>query len=129
MHETNGHTISTRTKKFFSIYLDTISSTELQLSATPKLITSYFTKNDKILQIAGCRRIQVQPTAISRRREGAPRGRIMASSGRPVKRLHPEPDCAVQNKRGKKNNINRRQNLRRNELKNQANHFKQGRGH
>ena len=119
-------------KKFFSIYLDTVSSTEPQLSATPKLsslLHTYFTKNDKRLQIAGCRRIQVQPTAISRRREGAPRGSKMASSGRPVKRLHPEPDCAVQSKRGKKDHIKRRQNLRQNELKNQANHFKHGRGH
>ena len=61
--------------------------------------------------------------------EGAPRGSKMACSGRPVKRLHPEPDSAVQSKRGKKDHIKRRQNLRRNELKNQANHFKHGRGH
>ena len=37
-------------KKFFSIYLDTVCSTEPQLSATPKLsslLHTYFTKNDK----------------------------------------------------------------------------------
>ena len=49
--------------------------------------------------------------------------------GRPVKRLHLEPDCAVQNKCGKKDHVKRKQNLRKNELKNQANQFKHGRGH
>ena len=53
----------------------------------------------------------------------------MATGGRPVKKLHPEPDCAVQNKRGKKDHVKRKQNLRKNELKNQANQFKHGRGH
>ena len=53
----------------------------------------------------------------------------MATGGRPVKRLHPEPDCTVQNKRGKKDHVKRKQNLRKNELKNQGNQFKHGRGH
>ena len=29
----------------------------------------------------------------------------MAMGGRPVKRLHPEPDCAVQNKCGNKDHV------------------------
>ena len=37
----------------------------------------------------------------------------MATGGRPVKRLHLEPDCAVQNKRGKKDHVKRKQNLTR----------------
>ena len=62
-------------KKFFSIYLDTVSSTEPQFSATPKLITYLlYKKNDKRLQLAGCCRIHVQPTAMSQWRKGAPRG-------------------------------------------------------
>ena len=79
-------------KKIFSIYLDTVSSTEPKLSATPKLsrlLHTYFIY-DKRPQIAGCRRIHVQLTAISQRQEGTPRGSKMASSGRPVKWLHPD---------------------------------------
>ena len=72
-------------KKFFIIYLDTVSSTEPELSATPKLsILTLQQKNDKRLQLAGCRRIYIQSTAISRRRDGIPRGSKMFSSGRPV---------------------------------------------
>ena len=119
-------------QKFFTIYLDTVSGTEPELSATPKLsslLHTYFLKSSELVPVAGSRRINVQPTAISRRRDGAPRGNKMATGGRPVKRLHPEPDCAVQNKRGKKDHVKRKQNLRKNELKNQANQFKHGRGH
>ncbi len=119
-------------KKFFSIYMETISATEPTTSATPKLsslLHTYFSKADKRVQTAGSRRINVQPTAISRRRDGIARGSNMAPSGRPVKRSHPDPDCNVQNKRGRKEHTKRKQNLRQNELKNQANHFKHGRGH
>ena len=107
-------------KKFFSVYLDTVSDTEPELSATPKLsrlLHTYFTKNDKDFTCTGCRRIPVQPTAMSRRREGAPRGSKMATSGRPPKRVNPQPDCAVQTKRGRKEHVKRRQNLRQNEQK------------
>ena len=82
-----------RLKKFFSIYLDTVSSTEPQLSVTPKLsslLHTYFYFNDKRLQLDYCCRIHVQLTAISQRREGTPRGCKSASSGRPAKRLHPD---------------------------------------
>ena len=41
----------------------------------------------------------------------------MATGGRPVKRLHPEPDCAVQKKRGKKDHVKRKQNLRKKRTK------------
>ena len=77
----------------FSIYLDAVSSTETQLSATPKLsslLHTYYLKNHKKLQLVSCCRIHVHPTAISQRREGTPRGSKMASSGRPVKQLHPD---------------------------------------
>ena len=119
-------------KKFFSTYLETVSGSEPELSATPKLsslLHTYFRKYDKTAPIAGSRRISVQPTAISRRREGAPRGTKLASSGRPVKRPHAEPDCAVQNKRGRKDHTKRKQHLKQNETKNRANCFKHGRGH
>ncbi len=37
---------------------------------------------------------------------------------------HPQSDCAVQQKRGRKEHIKRKHNLRKNELNNQANQFK-----
>ena len=73
---------------FFSIYLDTVSNNEPQLLATPKLsnlLHTYFTKNDKRLQLAGCHRIHIQLTTISRWREAVPCDSKMANSGRPVK--------------------------------------------
>ena len=60
-------------KKFFSVYLDTVSNTEPEVSAAPKLITllhTYFSKFETKLICAGSRRIHVQPTAVARQREG-----------------------------------------------------------
>lgn len=119
-------------KRFFSTYMDTVSATEPTTSATPKLsslLHTYFSGGKNPIQTAGSRRIHVQPTAISRRREGISRGSNMAPSGRPVKRTHPESDANIQVKRGRKDHTKRKQNLRQNERKNQANHFKHGRGH
>ena len=102
------------------------------LSATPKLsslLHTYFKKSSELVPVAGSRRINVQPTAMSRHRDGAPRGNMMATGGRPVKRLHPEPDVLYKINVAKKDHVKRKQNLRKNELKNQANQFKHGRGH
>ena len=73
--------------------------------------------------------MHVQPTAISRRRKGITKGSHMAPSGRPCKRYLEHPDENTQSKRGRKQHTKRKQSLRQNELKNQANHFKHGRGH
>lgn len=119
-------------KKFFTVYMDTIDKTEPATSATPKLsslLHTYFSKSSSIAHVAGSRHMHVQPTAISRRREGVTRGNQMAPSGRPRKRLNDEADCNVQHKRGRAEHTKRKQNLKLNETKNQANHFKHGRGH
>ena len=73
--------------------------------------------------------MHVQPTAISRRREGVTKGSKMAPSGRPPKRPLTECDINVQTKRGRPDHVKRKQNLRSNELNNQANHHRRGRGH
>ena len=73
--------------------------------------------------------MHVQPTAISRRRKGITKGSHMAPSGRPCKRHLEHPDESTQTKRGRKEHTKRKQSLRQNELKNQANHFKHGCGH
>lgn len=59
-------------KKFFTIYMDTVTDTEPAVSATPKLTSllhTYFSRSSPT-QVAGTRNIHVQPTAIARRREG-----------------------------------------------------------
>ena len=71
--------------------------------------------------------MHVQPTAISRRREGVTKGSKLAPSGRPPKRPL-DDDPSVQTKRGRLEHVKRKQN-RLNELQNQANHHKHGRGH
>ncbi len=53
----------------------------------------------------------------------------MALSGRPVKQPHPESDCAVPKKCGKKEHVKRKHDLRKNKLNNQANQFQHGIGH
>ena len=120
-------------KKFFTVYMDTVKNTEPAVSATPKLASllhTYFSQSSSsTTQIAGTRRMHVQPTAISRRREGVTKGSKMAPSGRPPKRPLTECDINVQTKRGRPDHVKRKQNLRSNELNNQANHHKHGRGH
>ena len=58
-------------KKFFTVYMDTVKDTEPAVSATPKLsslLHTYFSQpSSSATQVAG---MHVQPTAISRRREG-----------------------------------------------------------
>ncbi len=44
-------------------------------------------------------------------------------SGRPVKRPHPELDCAVQKKCGQKEHVKRKHDLPKNELNNQAQYW------
>ena len=73
--------------------------------------------------------MHVQPTAISRRREGVTKGSTMAPSGRPPKHPLTDRDVNVQIKRGRPDHTKRKQNLRLNELLNQANHHKHGKGH
>ena len=118
-------------KKFFTLCLDTIRNTEPAISATPKLasILHAYSQQSTVTRIAGTRHMHVQPTAISRRREGLTKGSKLALSGRPPKRLLDDDDPSVQTKRGKLDHVKRKQNLRLNELQNQANHHKHGRGH
>lgn len=73
--------------------------------------------------------MHIQPTAISRRRSGVSRGNQMAPSGRPRKRPLDNADCNVQTKRGRGEHVKRKQNLKLNVTKNQANHIKHGSGH
>ena len=86
-------------KKFFSIYLETVESIEPTSSATPKLsslLHTYFSTTEKTLSsVAGTRKMHVQPTAISRRRQGITKGSHMAPSGRPCKRYLEESDKKV----------------------------------
>ena len=73
--------------------------------------------------------MHVQPTAISRRREGVTKGSKVARSGRPPKRPL-DDDPSAQTKRGRLEHVKGKQNLRLHELQNQANpHHKHGRGH
>lgn len=120
-------------KRFFTVYLDTVTNTEPAISATPKLASllhTYFSPQlSTQIHVAGTRRMNVQPTAISRRRDGATKGSKMAPSGRPPKRPLSEMDPNIQIKRGRPDYVKRKQNLRLNELQNQANQHKHGRGH
>jgi hypothetical protein len=119
-------------KKLFVSYLETIHHTEPLVSATPQLASLLHIKQrSSTHDIPGTRFMRVQPTAISRRRSGVNKGSRMAHSGRPRKRPahNLTKDPYIQTKRGKQDNIKRKQNLRQNEVKNQANHFKHGRGH
>ena len=118
-------------RRFFTVYMDTIRNTEPASSATPKLASllhTYLSPQSTVTQVAGTRHMHVQPTAISRRREGVTKGSKLAPSGRPPKRPL-DDDPSVQTKRGRLEHVKRKQNLRLNELQNQANHHKHGRGH
>ena len=118
-------------KKLFTVYLDTVTNTEPAVSATPKLASllhTYFSVQPLQTRVPGTRYMHVQPTAISRRREGVPKGNKMAPSGRPPKRPL-EHDTNVQTKRGRSEYVKRKQNLKLNESQNQANHHKHGCGH
>ena len=117
-------------KNFFTVYMDTVAKTEPTTSATPRLASLLHTYFSPQLssQVAGTRHMKVQPTAISRRRPGISKGSKLASSGRPPKRSLSE-DPNIQTKRGRSDHVKRKQNLRQNELKNQANHHKHGVGH
>ena len=111
--------------------MDTVTNTEPAVSATPKLASllhTYFSPQPSLTQVAGTRRMHMQPTAITRRREGISKGSKMAPSGRPPKRPQ-EHDPSVQAKRGRPDHVKRKQDLRLNEEQNQANSHKHGRGH
>ena len=119
-------------KKFFTVYMETVTNTEPAVSATPilsSLLHTYFSKQPSSIQVAGTRLMHVQPTAISRRRGGVTKGSKMAPSGRPRKRPLSELDPNIQVKRGRSDHVKRKQNLRLNEAQNQANQHKHGRGH
>ena len=119
-------------KKFFSTYMNTVDRIEPNTSGTPQLASllhTYFKTTPPNLKISGTRRMGVQPTALSRRREGIARGSQRAPSGRPPKRSLKDPDCHIQVKRGRQDHTKRKQNLILNERKNQPNHFKHGKGH
>ena len=119
-------------KKFFTVYMETVKSTEPAVSATPKLsslLNIYFSKSPSPTQVAGTRCMHVQPTAVSRRRDGVPKGCKMAPSGRPPKRPLSECDPNIQVKRGRLDHVKRKQNLRLNQERNQSNHHKHGSGH
>lgn len=122
-------------KKFFKVYMETVNQSEPTICATPKLsslLHTYFSKSKSTTNVAGSRHMHVQPTAVSRRREGVTRGNKMATSGRPSKRLRDEveqTDCNVQYKRGRADHTKSKQNLKLNIMKNQSNHFKHGHGH
>ena len=98
--------------KFFTTYLDTVERTEPMTSATPHLSTllhTYFKKPSSMTSNAGCRRIHVQPTALSRRREGIPKGSQCAPAGRPPKRLLEQSDCHIQTNRDQQDHVKRKQ--------------------
>jgi len=119
-------------KIIFLTYIDTVNKVEPLNSATPRLATllhADFSSKKSASKVAGTRQIVVQPIAISRRRSGFSRGTKLAPSGRPPKRMLDDADVHVQKKRGRSEHLKRKQNLRQNELKNCANHFKHGRGH
>ncbi len=127
---TNGYSIPHWIKENF--HSETVTNREPAVSATSKLsslLHTYFSKQPSSIKAAGTRRMHVQPTAISRRREGITKGSKMAPSGRPPKRPLSELDINIQVKRGRPNNVKRKQNLRLNEAQSQANHHKHGRGH
>ena len=113
--------------------MDTVKNTQPAVSATPKLsslLHTYFSQpSSSATQVAGTRRMHVQPTAISRRREGVTKGSKMAPSGRPPKRPLTDWDINVQTKSGQPDHIKRKLNLRLNEQLNQTNHHKHGKGH
>ena len=93
--------------------METISTTEPTVSATPKLSSlfhTYFSRGSNQIQKAGSHHMNVQPTAISRRSEGISHN-LMAQSGPPVNRSHSEPDSNVQKKYGRKEHIKPKQNL------------------
>ena len=79
-------------RKFFTVYMDAVRNTEPAVSATPKLASllhMYFSpSSSSATRVAGTRRMHVQPTAISRRREGITKGNKMAASGRPQTSTH-----------------------------------------
>ena len=71
-------------KKFFGMYMNTVHRIEPNTSATPQLVSllhTYFKKSPCNLKVGGTRRMGVQPTALSRRREGIARGGQHAPSG------------------------------------------------
>ena len=87
-------------KKIFTVYLDTVTNTKPAVSATPKLVSllhTYFSVQPLQTRVPGTRCMHVQPTAISRRREGVAKGNKMVPSGRPPKRPL-EHDTNVQTK-------------------------------
>ena len=114
-------------KKFLELYISTVNSIEPETCAAPQLASllhTYFSKH--ITKVAGTRNICVQPTALSRRQRPA-KGSKLALSGRPVgKKIM---DCNTQTRRGRQEHTKRKQNLRKNELKNLPNQFKHGQGH
>ena len=120
-------------KKFLTVYMDTVKNTEPAVSATPKLASllhTYFSPSSaSTTPVAGTWCMHVQPTAISRRREGVTKGSKMAPSGRPPKRTLTDCDINVQTKRGRPDHTKRKQNLRLNESMNRGNHHKHGHGH
>ena len=95
------------------------------------ITTAHFSKQPSSIQVAGTRIMHVQPTALSRRREGITKVSKMAPSGRPPKHPLSELDPNSQVNRGRFDHAKRKQNLRLNEAQNQANHHKHayGRGH
>ena len=60
-------------KKFFSVYQETLEPIERTSSATPKL-SSLLHILLQIQKISGSRKMHVQPTAISRGRQGITKG-------------------------------------------------------
>ena len=119
--------------KFFTVYTDTIKKSEPVNSATPQLsslLHLYFVKNQPASTcIAGTGRIKVQPTAITRRREGIAMGSQYAPSGRSPKCKASGDDCHTQTKCGKQDHTKRKHSHSLNVKLNQSNPFKHGQGH
>ena len=87
----------------------TIDNIEPPSSGTPTLLHTYFSNTQKSFSVvAGTRKMHVQPTAISRRRNGITKGSHMAQSGRPCKRHLEDRDESTQTKRGKKEEYTKR---------------------
>ena len=98
-------------KKYLQLYQDTVTNTKPAVSATPKLASllhTYFSVQPLQTRVPGTRCMYVQPTAISRRREGVAKGNKMAPSGRPPKRP------LEQTKRWRSEYVKRKQNLKLN---------------
>ena len=117
-------------KKFFTVYMDMVKSTEPAVLATPKLASLMHTSLGRLhLHLKSLVQDACTSSPQPSKRRGVTKASKMAPCGRPPKRPLTDGDINVQTKRGRPDHVKRKQNLRSNEVQNQANHHKHGRGH